>query len=627
MKLRYLQVKNFRCIEDSTEFSVCPVTCLVGKNGAGKTSLLEALHKLNPEVTELGHFNVLMEYPRARRRDYQNRADQQPDDALLATWELEDKDVAVLESTLGPGSVKSRAVVIRKGYYPGRHWAGLIAHPSHPSAAPADPREAATAGSAMAPGKVEEPPTQELDSSFFETHVGKRLPKLLYFAEWHLLEGRISIDVLLQRKQRGELTGQDRVFLALLQLGGTSVEQLTSIERSEELIADLEYAAQPVTEEIAQYWSQERDLRVSFLLYPGRAQDPPPFDRGLVFETRIVNTRTNLSLNFEECSTGFVWFFSFLVWYSDVRKRWGENLIILLDDPGLGLHAKAQWDLRRYIHERLAPHYQVLYTTHSPFMIDPDRIPWVRTVEEVIQETPAGKPLHVGTKVGGDELNANYDTLLPLQASVGYRIVQGLGEGRRLLLLVEKPSDVIYLRWFSARLHEKGRVGLPSHWAIVPCGDLTRLATLASLLAPEPTQFAALLTLSRQHPDVAGERPLAGILAKSNAFPLHWYAGPIDSTVEDMMGPPAYLALVDLCYSLPRRLRLSRKLQVGPGTPVQKAVADYFAAQQPTKAHFDPLVPAEYLLTGKRRLRRLPGMEEAMTRFERFFTDLTQARS
>ena len=69
MKLRRLRVKNFRCVEDSTEFSMCPVTCLVGKNGAGKTSLLEALYKLNPDVEELSHFDVLMEYPRARRRE------------------------------------------------------------------------------------------------------------------------------------------------------------------------------------------------------------------------------------------------------------------------------------------------------------------------------------------------------------------------------------------------------------------------------------------------------------------------------------------------------------------------------------------------------------------------------
>jgi hypothetical protein len=252
----------------------------------------------------------------------------------------------------------------------------------------------------------------------------------------------------------------------------------------------------------------------------------------------------------------------------------------------------------------------------------------VRTVEEVIQEAPEGRRLYLGTKVDSEALSTSYDTLLPLQASVGYRIVQDLGGDRRLLL-VEKPSDVIYLQWFSARLHEKGRVGLPPHWAVIPCGDLTRLATLAGLLAREPTRFASLFGLSRHHPDVAGQRPLARMFTKSNAFPLHRYTTPLDSTYEDMIGPPAYLALVDLCYAIPRRLRLSRTLgpQLPPDVPVQKAVSDYFTAQQPTKARFDPFVPAEYLLTGKRRLHKLPGMEEALTRFERFFTDLAQVRS
>ena len=74
MKLKSMQVKNFKCLEDSTRFDICPVTCLVGKNEAGKTSLLEALHKLNPDVAELGEFDVLLEYPRRRRKEYQRRA-------------------------------------------------------------------------------------------------------------------------------------------------------------------------------------------------------------------------------------------------------------------------------------------------------------------------------------------------------------------------------------------------------------------------------------------------------------------------------------------------------------------------------------------------------------------------
>lgn len=652
MKLRCLQVKNFRCVEDSTEFTICPLTCLVGKNGAGKTSVLEALYKLNPDVQELANFDVLMEYPRARRRQYQKRADTQPDDALITTWELEDHDIAQLESVLGAGAVKSRAVVIRKGYYPQRHWAGAICdHDDCPAGSSPVPAEAASetdaksqstiageasdagsydaaqsaeetgASTVVAPPQLEAPLTKG-DDAFFERHVGKLLPKLLYFAEWHIMQGRISIDALLQRKQKGELTGPDRVFLALLELGGTSAEAISRIERSEELIADLEDAARPVTEEIARFWSQERDLRVSFHLYPGRPQDPAPFDHGLVFETRIVNTRTNLSLNFEERSTGFVWFFSFLVWYSDVRKRYGDNLLIILDDPGLGLHAKAQWDLMRYIREKLAPHYQLVYATHSPFMIDPDRMQWIRTVEEITRETPEGTLDHVGTKVGDEVLSTDHDTLLPLQASLGYRLMQDMA-GNKRLLLVEKPADVIYLDWFSARLKAAGRRGLNPTWTLVPCGDLIRLATLVGLLAENTRSFAVLLTLSEQHPDVVGRRELSRMLESCHSFPLRRYAEPVESTVEDLIGPTAYPALIDLCYKIPRGQRLARALEPSPGMPILRRIADVFEVNQMLPNGFDPMIPADFLLrSGHRKLRKLPGLDEAMNRFDNLFGDL-----
>lgn len=647
MKLRSLRVQNFRCIEDSTEFTICPVTCLVGKNGAGKTSLLEALYKLNPDVQELADFDVLMEYPRARRRQYQKRAKTKPDDALTATWELDDRDVKKLEELLGAGAVKSRTVVVRKGYYPERRWAGTISDHGGPSvrtlSAPEPKAEArsvadvlASAGAIdlsaekkaaeqrTAPPRPETPATM-VDNSFFEKYVGKLLPKLLYFSEWHMMQGRISIDALLQRRQKGELTGPDRVFLALLELGGTSVDAISRIERSEELIADLEDAARPITEEIAKYWSQERDLRTSFHLYPGRPQDPSPFDRGLVFETRIVNTKTNLSLNFEERSTGFVWFFSFLVWYSDVRKRHGNDLLILLDDPGLGLHAKAQWDLHRYIREQLVPNHQVVYTTHSPFMVNPERMQWVRTVEEVSTPTPDGGVDFAGTKVGDEILSADQDTLLPLQASLGYRIMQDMARDRKKLLLVGKSADVIYLDWFSARLKQRGRGGLDPAWTMVPCGDLVRLATLVGLLANDTAGFAALLSLSPKDPDIVNRPELAQMLQKCHSFPLQRYAEPTDSTVEDLLGPITYLALVDLCYRTPRRQRLAKHLRPSVSSPILGTVSELLDDTGIIPGRFDPLLPAEYLLrSGDRKLHKLPGIDAALSRFEKLFADLNR---
>ena len=115
---------------------------------------------------------------------------------------------------------------------------------------------------------------------------------------------------------------------------------------------------------------------------PRGRSDPPPFNTGYVMRTRIRNRRHRVTLGFDERSAGFIWFFSFLVWLSHIRRDHGTEYVILLDEPGLGLHARAQMDMMRFIREKLLPAYQVIYTTHSPFMIDGQHLDGLRTVED-----------------------------------------------------------------------------------------------------------------------------------------------------------------------------------------------------------------------------------------------------
>src|SRR5207244_1254088 len=61
MRLKATHITNYKCIEDSGEFSVEPVTCLVGKNESGKTAILEAL---GPEALKSTEVKV--------RRGYDN---------------------------------------------------------------------------------------------------------------------------------------------------------------------------------------------------------------------------------------------------------------------------------------------------------------------------------------------------------------------------------------------------------------------------------------------------------------------------------------------------------------------------------------------------------------------------
>ena len=95
-------------------------------------------------------------------------------------------------------------------------------------------------------------------------------------------------------------------------------------------------------------------------------------------------------------------------------------------------------------------------------MVDPKNLLRARTVEDVFEARPGQPTLKnndTGTKVGSDVLSTDRDTLFPLQASLGFEITQSLFIGPRSLL-VEGPSDLLYLLWFRRRLQALGRVSL-----------------------------------------------------------------------------------------------------------------------------------------------------------------------
>lgn len=67
MDIKSFRIQMYKCIIDSGEIDISPLTVLVGKNEAGKTSLLKALHKLNPFNPE--PYSIDREWPRGLRQD------------------------------------------------------------------------------------------------------------------------------------------------------------------------------------------------------------------------------------------------------------------------------------------------------------------------------------------------------------------------------------------------------------------------------------------------------------------------------------------------------------------------------------------------------------------------------
>lgn len=646
MKLKTVRTQNYKSIEDSNEFSIESVTCLVGKNESGKSALLQALYKLNPVVKEDGLFDAVEEYPRARLSDYQEALEADPsrkqDNVITTTWELEEAELKAFAEAFGPKALKDPHVEISKGYDNTQYWsiaydeASVIAYLltstdlHEEELVPLRKAKTVTELLSMLQSVTEPSPRQTallslLNSKFLKKKLinaaidllDEFLPLFVYFPEYEKMPGRVSIDDLLRRKQAAGIQIRDHIFLALLDLVGTTPEQLTSITKLEPLIAKLEAVSLRITREIFAYWSQNRYLEVEFRLDAARPNDPPPFNTGYIFQTRIENKRHGVTVSFDERSTGFVWFFSFLVWFSQLQKNYGKRLFILLDEPGLSLHGKAQGDLLRYINEKLKPQYQVIYSTHSPFMVDATNLLSARTVEDVVTKDEEV----LGTKVGDKVLSTDADTVFPLQAALGYDITQSLFVGKDCLL-VEGPSDLLYLKWFSQELQARKRTHLDPRWVITPVGGVDKVGAFLALFGGNKLHVAVLTDFQQGEKKKVRELGDSNLLKQGHVFTADMYANQPEADVEDMLGRSTYVELVNECYELKGQNKLPKPKAAATGRVV-KDVEDHFRTLPASVSEFDHFAPASYLVEHTSALKTsLPNLDEALDRFEALFKDL-----
>jgi len=646
MILESARVENFKCIDDSTEFSIRSLTALVGKNESGKTALLKALYRLNPILPVDGDF-LDTEYPRRRWAAYRQRRGQAPDRVVTATWRLEDADAAAVADVLGPDALlASSPVVVTRGYDNRLRWRFDIDErrvvSNLVSRATLDPDElrslwavatvaelARTLESLDAPTPAQAALLADVQERFpsgapdeqVAAVLAQRMPRFLYFAEYHRLPGEVAIDELMRRKATNELTVVDTIFLALLELASTSPEELREIDQFEYLVAELESVSQRITREVMEFWSQDRSLEVDFRCDAARPHDAPPLNTGYILRTRIRNRRHKTTLSFDERSAGFIWFFSFLVWLSHIRRDQSSDYIILLDEPGLGLHARAQMDMLRFIRQQLLPAYQVVYTTHSPFMIDVEHMDGLRTVEDMSD----GETV-LGTKVGDRALSTDPDTLFPIRAALAYDVARRVVTGPQTLL-VDRPSDVLYLKWFSRELQVQGRSHLAPAWSLVPIGGLDSIAPFVSLFANQAQKIVVLTDGLMTHPRRLEGMWERGLLQFGRILRPALYVDREDAQIEDMLGRRLFRELVTGAYGLEE----SSVLKDDAATASRRLIAEvehHFAAMPPWAPRFDSSAPASYLFENSATLRAtLPDLDLALDRFEKLFRDLHSVAS
>lgn len=522
MKLTSFRVHRYKNVLDSTEVVVeGDVTTLVGMNESGKSTMLDALYRLNPVYGD--RFVELDHYPRWRRSRDSRSGDLQEITPIEATFKLDDEDLSALAGKVGESVVRVDTVKVGRRY-DGETWVKVAIDEqrflrdvleghrdaeellgSHDTVAALKGAleatvkdEAAAAAAAAAAtddpdGSGDEPVaaadeavstttadvlsritsrlgTASDPAAVAEATVLARMPKFFLFSDYQRLDGRVDVAELKTQADEEPGASPKQTARALLKLAKTDVNAMTD-SNFEASTAELESVSNDLSREMKEYWSTNPELRIKIVTEPETISDA----RGQYSVVRFLNFRVEdrkheFTNNFSRRSSGYRWFFSFLAAFSEFESR-GGDVVILLDEPGLTLHAKAQRDFLRFINERLAPAGQVIYTTHSPFMVD--QIERVRVVEDRGDD--------IGSVTSSDALEVGEDSAFPLQAALGYDLTQNLFIGERNLL-VEGPSDLVYLDLVSRRLRELGREGVDERWRILPAGGSSNVPAFVSLL-------------------------------------------------------------------------------------------------------------------------------------------------
>lgn len=569
MKLKSIQVKNYRSVEDSEKFSIDNITCLVGKNESGKTAILKAIEGIKP-FEKNSQYDKIIDYPRRHLSEYDARHDGSEAVVCVSEWELDGDDITALEEEFGKDCLDASIVKISKYYEDSSSWGiklnerNIVKHLCGQHKLDAIEQTAIkdcnTALEIYKKIEKSDAPSEKLDAiknnieRFRDQKpvltaidiLSKRMPSFVYFSHYSRMSGEVSIDQYKECKENSTIAEGDEVFGDFLDLAGTSIEEIENVDKHENFRSKIEAASNSITDQIFEYWTQNKNLEIEFDVGQGKPGDPPPFDSGTVMRARVKNTIHRVSVPFSERSAGFIWFFSFLVHFSQVKKNYSNknaNVIVLLDEPGLTLHAKAQYDLLRYIKEKLSPNYQVIYTTHSPFMIIPDQLESIRTVEDVVIEKLGERPEIFGTKVSSDFLKTSHDTIFPLQSALGYEISQTLFIGKKVVL-VEGPSDILYLQAMSNILKEKGKNNLDG-WTICPAGGIDKLAPFINLFFTHGEKKEIVVIADYQEGHKNKVRKLRESNMEVSVFLYSDFCEKEEADVEDLFDEVLYLDILN----------------------------------------------------------------------------------
>lgn len=377
------------------------------------------------------------------------------------------------------------------------------------------------------------------------------LPQFVYYSTYGNLDSEIYLPHVIANMQRTDLglreAAKARTLKVLFEFVKLSPKEILELGR--EFKDPNDPNRQPTQDEIDKVSAKKKErsillqsastlLTTQFREWWRQGEYRFRFEAdGDHFRIWVSDDKRPEEIELEGRSSGLQWFLSFYLVFLVERADAHESSILLLDEPGLSLHPLAQRDLSEFF-DGLAKDNQLLYTCHSPFLVDADRLDRARKVYVGSDGT---------TKVTAD-LGASDGDIAQRGAAYAVHAALGLSVAESLLLgcepiIVEGPSDQLYLTAIKSILIAAGVLKPGRELVFPPAGGAKGVKAVASILGGRDGVLPVALFDSDSAGQATSKSLRDGLYASEpgKLLGVEEFAGVSDTEVEDLI-PPTLVA-------------------------------------------------------------------------------------
>ena len=213
----------------------------------------------------------------------------------------------------------------------------------------------------------------------------------------------------------------------------------------------------------------------------------------------MVQSSNGESLSISERSNGLRWYLETFI-DAQANDFSGRNVVYLLDEPGISLHVNAQRKLMELFEHLADQGNQVVYTTHSPYMLNTES-EGVHRIRAVVKNADCYSYIYKTAYDAKIAPESQQDTLTPIIAALGMNLQDTFGPAlNKINIVTEGMSDYIYLCTMAKRLG----VDLEKY-AIIPSVGATNCVNICAILHGWGCKYIALFDFDKKGVESGGE--------------------------------------------------------------------------------------------------------------------------